>query len=101
MELTKNKAFVTHEMKDKLFNLPIDKESGMVVSKEDMHDLTLKLMFTNTGWKDDESEPVIIKSEPIKEVIGKSTHTVDLFLSDLSSSIPVITTRNKEKIKSG
>ena len=46
----------------------------MFVSEEDMHDPTLKLMLTNLVLKDDESEPVTIKVEPIKEVIGRSTH---------------------------
>lgn len=76
MEAAKNEArFEATVMKDKLINPPVDEERDMVVSEEDMHDPTLNSMLTNLGWKDDESEPVTIKEEPVKETIGRSTHS--------------------------
>jgi len=71
----------------------------VVVSEEDMHDLTLNFVFTNLGWKYDDSEPVTIKAKPVKEVIGRSTHAVNLSVPDLSSSILVATSKNKGEIK--
>ena len=71
----------------------------MVVSKEDMHNSTLDFMYTNLVWKDDESEPMTIKTKPVKEAIGRSTHTVDLSTLDLSLSILATTSRNKGEIQ--
>ncbi|XP_068469910.1 uncharacterized protein [Phaseolus vulgaris] len=100
MEAAKNKSqVVAPVMKDGLFNPPVDEESDVVVSEEDMHDPTLNSMLTNLGWKDDESEPVTIKAEPVKEATGRSIHTVDLSAPDLSSSIPAAASRNKGEIQ--
>jgi len=38
--------FMAHVMKDGIFNPSLDEESDLVLSKEDMHDPTLNLMFT-------------------------------------------------------
>ncbi|XP_047174045.1 uncharacterized protein LOC124841760 [Vigna umbellata] len=100
MEAAKNKAqVVATVMEDKLFNPPVDEESDVVVSEEDMHDPTLNSILTNLGWKDDESEPVTVKAEPVKEATGRSTHTMDLSVPDLSSSIPATASRNKGEIQ--
>ncbi|XP_014509199.1 uncharacterized protein LOC106768523 isoform X2 [Vigna radiata var. radiata] len=100
MEAAKNKAqVVATVMKDKLFNPPDDEESDVVVSEEDMHDPTLNSILTDLGWKDDESEPVTVKAEPVKEAAGRSTHTMDLSVPDLSSSIPATASRNKGEIQ--
>jgi len=101
MEAAKNKAqIVAPVMKDGLFNPPADEESDVVVSEEDMHDLTLNSMLSNLGWKDDEFEPVTIKAETVKEATSRSTHTVDSSAaSKLSSSIPATPSRNKGEIQ--
>jgi len=57
----------------------------------------MNFMFTNLEGKDDESKPMTIKAEPIKEVIGRSKHTMDLSAHDLSSSILIATSRNKRE----
>ncbi|KAK7368912.1 hypothetical protein VNO80_10945 [Phaseolus coccineus] len=98
MEAAKSQV-VAPVMKDGLFNPPVDEESDVVVSEEDMHDPTLNSMLTNLGWKDDESEPVTTKTEPVKEATGSSTHTMDLSAPDLSSSIPATASRNKGEIQ--
>jgi len=84
---------MAHVMKDGIFNPLVDEKSGVIVLEEDMHDLTLNFMFTNLGWKDDESEPMTIKAELVKEAIGRSIHTMDLSRPDLFSSIPVRTSK--------
>ncbi|CAJ1936258.1 unnamed protein product [Sphenostylis stenocarpa] len=100
MEAAKNKAqVVATVIKGGLFNPPVDEERDVVVSEEDMHDPTLNSMLTNLGWKDDESEPVTIKPEPVKESTGRSTHNVDLSAHDSSSGIPVTASRNKGEIQ--
>ncbi|XP_027920945.1 uncharacterized protein LOC114178977 isoform X1 [Vigna unguiculata] len=100
MEAAKNKAqVVATVMKDKLLNAPVDEESDVVVSEEDMHDPTLNSILTNLGWKDDESEPVTLKAEPVKEATDRSAHTMDLSAPDLSSSIPAAASRNKGEIQ--
>ncbi|RDX81946.1 Hepatocyte growth factor-regulated tyrosine kinase substrate, partial [Mucuna pruriens] len=100
MEAAKNEARVEATVrKDKLINSPIDEEGDVVVSEEDMHDPTLNSMLTNLGWKDDESESVTIKEEPIKEATGRSTHTVDLSALDSSSGIPATVLRSKGEIQ--
>jgi len=40
-----------------------------------------------------------IKAEPIKEVIGRFTHTINLSTPDLSSSMSATTSRNKVEIQ--
>jgi len=84
-EVTKNKVqIVDHLLKDGLFNPPVDKESDVAVSKEDMHDQTLNSIVTNLGWKNDEFELVTIKAKLVKEAIGKSKLIVDSVAPDLS-----------------
>ncbi|KAL2343916.1 hypothetical protein Fmac_005201 [Flemingia macrophylla] len=100
MEASKNKAHVkANVVNDGLFNPPVDEERDVVVSEEDMHDPALNSMLTNLGWKDDESEPVTVKEEPVKETTGRSKHTVDLSAFDSSSGIPATASRSKGEIQ--
>ncbi|KAL5162736.1 Vacuolar protein sorting-associated protein 27 [Glycine soja] len=100
MDAAKSKAQVEATvMKDRLFNPPVDEERDMVVSEQDMHDPTLNSMLTNLGWKDDESEPMTIKEEPVKEATVRSKHTVDLSALDSSSGIPATALRSKGEIQ--
>ncbi|TKY59379.1 Vacuolar protein sorting-associated protein 27 [Spatholobus suberectus] len=100
MEAAKNRAQVEATvMKGGLFNPPVDGERGVVVSEEDMCDPTLNSILTNLGWKDDESEPVTIKEETVKEATGRSTHTVDLSALDSSSGIHATSSRSKGEMQ--
>jgi len=50
MEVAKTKTqVVSHVIEDVLFNLPVDKESDVVASEDDMHHPTLNSMLTNLG----------------------------------------------------
>ena len=71
-------SYITYVMKDGLFNLPVDEESDVVASEEDMHDPTLNSMLNNLRLKDDESVSVTTKVELVKDATSMSTHTVDL-----------------------
>ena len=64
-----------------------------------MHDPTLYSMLTNLGWKDDESEPMTIKEEPVKEATVRCKHIVDLYALDSSLGIPTIALRCKGEIQ--
>ncbi|XP_029124550.1 protein MLP1 homolog isoform X2 [Cajanus cajan] len=100
MEAANDKAQVEATvMKGGLFNPPVDEERDAVVSEEDMHDPVLNSMLTNLGWKDDESEPVTIKEEPVKEATGRSKNTVDLSSLDFSSGTPATALRSKVEIQ--
>lgn len=103
MDALKNNVQVEATMKKELFNSPvetaIDEERDVVVSEEDMHDPALNSLLTNLGWKDDSSEPGIIKNEPVKEATSRFKHTVDPSALNSSSDITVTASRNKGEIQ--
>ncbi|KAG4907150.1 hypothetical protein JHK86_055634 [Glycine max] len=56
-------------------------------------------MDTAKSWKDDESEPMTIKEEPVKEATVRCKHIVDLYALDSSLGIPTIALRCKGEIQ--